>query len=177
MTGTSTVSSWLGAPEIKTGTTRRPVDGHLSARALKVRDVMSPAPIAVPTTATLVEAAQRMRVADVGDVLVLDDDRACGLITDRDIVVRAIAMNYRPDKTTVDEICSHDLVSVPSDSDIEVANALMRERSVRNISASRSAVTTAPSATCFTRRAALPGPPCSANLNSRRGYSDFGREV
>ena len=46
--------------------------------SLKVRDVMSPAPIAVPTTATLVEAAQRMRVADVGDVLVLDDDRACG---------------------------------------------------------------------------------------------------
>ena len=101
--------------------------------SLKVRDVMSPAPIAVPKTATLVEAAQRMRVADVGDVLVLDDDRACGLITDRDIVVRAIAMNYRPDKTTVDEICSHDLVSVPSDSDIDVANALMRERSVRRI--------------------------------------------
>ena len=73
-----------------------------------VRDVMTPTVIGVGEDATLVEAARQMRMADIGDVLVLDGDSVRGIVTDRDIVVRAIAADRDAAVTTVGEIASRD---------------------------------------------------------------------
>lgn len=56
--------------------------------AQKVREVMTPAPVAVRSGQPLAEAAQVMREHGIGNVLVIDDGRLRGLVTDRDIVVR-----------------------------------------------------------------------------------------
>jgi CBS domain-containing protein len=58
--------------------------------AQNIRNVMYTNPIAMSSASTVAEAARRMREADIGDVIVLEGDQLYGIVTDRDIVVRAI---------------------------------------------------------------------------------------
>jgi CBS domain-containing protein len=98
-----------------------------------IKDVMTSKPIVYPASATIAEAAQGMRELDIGDVLVERDGVVCGIVTDRDIVVRAVADSSAPDIVTVGEICSDVLVSLsPSDS-IEKATQLMRDHALRRV--------------------------------------------
>ena len=101
--------------------------------AQAVREVMTENLVTVPGSAALIEAAQRMRDADIGDVIVMEGDSMCGVVTDRDIVVRAIAMGKDPQSSTVGEICTHEVVTVAPDDAIDHAAQLMRERSVRRL--------------------------------------------
>src|SRR5919201_1334696 len=74
--------------------------------AQSVREVMTKDPVTIPLTAPVVEAAKLMQQHDVGDVIVMDDGQVCGIVTDRDIVVRAIADGKDPSATTLDEVCT-----------------------------------------------------------------------
>lgn len=98
-----------------------------------VSDVMTPEVIAVPDTATAVEAAVQMRLNDVGDVLVTNDGRVQGMVTDRDLVTRVLADGRAPEATTVAEVCSSDLVAVFPDMTIEEAVTLLRQHAVRRL--------------------------------------------
>jgi CBS domain-containing protein len=62
-----------------------------------IRDVMSDELIVFPVEAPVAQVARVMRDKDIGDVIVVDNGRFVGLLTDRDIVVRAIAEGYGPD--------------------------------------------------------------------------------
>ena len=101
--------------------------------AQKTREVMTPAPVALPSDTPLIEAAKRMRDQGIGTVLVHEDDRLRGLITDRDIVVRAVAADKSPATTTVGSICSDRLVTVGPDESANAAVQLMRDNAVRRI--------------------------------------------
>lgn len=101
--------------------------------AQKTREVMTPAPVALPSDTPLTEAAKRMRDQGIGTVLVHDDDHLRGVITDRDIVVRAVAADKSPAATTVGAICSDRLVTVGPDQDAAEAVRLMRDNAVRRI--------------------------------------------
>jgi CBS domain-containing protein len=101
--------------------------------AYSVREVMAPRPVAVPPTSTLAEVARLMRDGDIGNVFVQDGQRLRGIVTDRDIVVRAVAEDQAPSDVTVDEICSVDLVTVGPDEPIDRAVELMREHAVRRL--------------------------------------------
>ncbi len=98
-----------------------------------VRDVMTANPVTLPTDATVLDAAKKMREANIGDVIVLDGDSICGVVTDRDIVVRVLAEEREPAGTKLNEICSGDLATVSPDDDLTRAGDLMRERSVRRV--------------------------------------------
>jgi CBS domain-containing protein len=98
-----------------------------------VRDVMSSPVVGLPESATLVDAAQQMRTNDIGDVLIVDGDRVLGILTDRDIVMRALADGRDPASTTVGEIASRDTVVVEPDQPAAVAVQLMRERALRRL--------------------------------------------
>jgi CBS domain-containing protein len=77
-----------------------------------IRDVMTPNPCAISPNASVLDAAQIMRGNDIGDVIVLEDDRLFGILTDRDIVVRVLAEGGDPETTPVGEICSRDLTTI-----------------------------------------------------------------
>ncbi|MFC5181764.1 CBS domain-containing protein [Actinomadura harenae] len=96
-------------------------------------DVMTTRPRSLPRDATLHEAARLMRDEGVGDVLVTVDGRLCGMVTDRDIVVRAVAEDRDARITPLGEICSADLATVRPDDDTGTAVRLMRERAVRRL--------------------------------------------
>jgi CBS domain-containing protein len=74
-----------------------------------------------------------MRDQNIGDVIVLENQQVCGIVTDRDIVVRTVAEARDPAATSLADICSHPLTTVaPSDS-IEHAVQLMREKAIRRL--------------------------------------------
>ena len=98
-----------------------------------VRDIMTTQPVMVEPTTTVAEVAKQMDLEDIGEVLVADEGRVCGLVTDRDIVVRAIAEGRDPASTRVDEICTHEIISVSPDDSVDEAVRIMGDRAVRRI--------------------------------------------
>jgi CBS domain-containing protein len=98
-----------------------------------VRDVMTPRVVTLPSETTLAEAARTMREQDIGDIVVSDDAGLAGLVTDRDIVVRAVAERCDPAATTIGEIVTRDLVTVRPDDTVQSAALLMRDHAVRRV--------------------------------------------
>lgn len=100
--------------------------------AQKVREVMTATPQALRPDQSLSEAARTMRDEGIGAVLVADSTLK-GLVTDRDIVVRAAADGKDLGTTQLAEVCSAELVTVSPDDDVETAVQRMREAAVRRI--------------------------------------------
>jgi CBS domain-containing protein len=98
-----------------------------------VREVMAGNPITVPASATVVDAARLMRDEDIGDVVVVEDDTVRGILTDRDIVVRAVAEERSPESVTAGEVCTSGVVEVGPDDSIDRAGQLMREHAIRRL--------------------------------------------
>jgi signal-transduction protein with cAMP-binding, CBS, and nucleotidyltransferase domain len=98
----------------------------------KVRDVMTPGPIGVDYYQSIGEAARTMRDWGVGAVLVVNDQALYGLVTDRDLVVRAVAEARGPDEA-VGPLSTGDLIGVDVDADTAEAARLMRENAVRRL--------------------------------------------
>jgi CBS domain-containing protein len=98
-----------------------------------VRDVMTTNVVYLPSETTLAEAARTMREQDIGDVVVADGPALTGLVTDRDIVVRAVAERFDPASTTIGEIVTRDLVTVRPDDSVHSAALLMRDNAVRRV--------------------------------------------
>jgi CBS domain-containing protein len=104
-----------------------------SHMAQLVRDVMTPKVVTLPSSASIMDAARKMKENDIGDIVVLDGGRLCGIVTDRDIVVRGIADGTDPKSLTVEDVCSSDVVSVSPDDEIDRAVALMRDKAIRRL--------------------------------------------
>ena len=98
-----------------------------------IREVMQPNPVTLPDTASVSEAARLMRDKGIGDVIVEKDGRLCGIVTDRDIVVRALAEGKDPRQTKLDEICSHELATLRPDSTTDEAVTIVRQKAVRRL--------------------------------------------
>ena len=98
-----------------------------------IGEVMTPNPKTLAQSATIMEAACAMRDNDIGDVVVLDNGRLCGILTDRDIVVRALAAGCDPNRTSVGEICSRALVTLAPEDSTGQAVRVMREHAIRRL--------------------------------------------
>lgn len=97
---------------------------------MKIRDVMTrDVHIARPGD-TLREVAERMARGDFGFIPVADGDRLIGTITDRDIVVRAVAGGASPDAPVIEYI-SRDAETVRDDADLKTVLDLMSSRQIR----------------------------------------------
>lgn len=101
--------------------------------AQAIKEVMTANPASVDLHASAADAARRMREADAGAILVTEDGHLKGLVTDRDIVVRAVADGRDPSQVEVREICSADVEALRPDDDVDRAVQLMRERHVRRM--------------------------------------------
>src|SRR5688500_1700850 len=99
----------------------------------KIQDVMTRDPLALASTETLAGAAKQMRDADVGVVVVLDNNTARGVGTVRDTVVRGGADGRYPCSTALATVGAHDLVTVRREDTSDAAGRLMRQLSVRRL--------------------------------------------
>ncbi|MFI6348102.1 CBS domain-containing protein [Streptomyces sp. NPDC050560] len=98
-----------------------------------VRDVMARGAVCVPPDASLVEAAQLMRAQETGEVMVATGGRVLGVLTDRDITLRAVADGVDPLMVSARSVCTPEPVTVAPDTTAARAAALMREHAVRRL--------------------------------------------
>ena len=99
----------------------------------KVHEHMTGRPRCVTPETPVTEAAQLMATEDVGSLPILDGERVVGVVTDRDIVTRAVAKQKNPQGMPVREIASTDPVTVRADEDLSEALNLMASHQVRRL--------------------------------------------
>ena len=100
---------------------------------MKIREIMSSDVQCTKPDNTLTEAAGLMRQLDTGAVPVCDHDRLAGMLTDRDIAIRAVADGRDPNATSVRDVMSPGVVYVFEDQSVEEAAHLMEEKQIRRL--------------------------------------------
>ena len=98
-----------------------------------VRDVMTKNPVELSSDSSVVDAAKAMSDHRIGTVVVMEMDKPSGIVTDRDITVRAIAKGMDPSKTRLADISSQSLAAVRPDQPIEDAMKLMKSHDVKRV--------------------------------------------
>ena len=110
----------------------RPVEQE-RYEAQSVGDIMTRPPRTLDVTASVMDAATLMREGDFGDVVVLEEGQLCGILTDRDIVVRVLATGDDPSSVRVGDVCSRVLTTVSESDGIGDAVRLIRAKAVRRL--------------------------------------------
>lgn len=100
---------------------------------MKVCDIMTPDVQCTRPDATLHQAAEKMKVLDVGSLPVCYEDRLVGMVTDRDIVVGSIAEGHDPDTDHVGDVMTSELVYCFEDQDIRETARAMKEKQIRRL--------------------------------------------
>lgn len=101
--------------------------------AEKIRELMTANPVMLDASSVVIEAARKMRDKGIGDVLVQKSGSLCGIVTDRDLVVRCLAEGANPEKQTLGDICTSEVSTLDVNASAEEAIEMMKERAVRRI--------------------------------------------
>jgi CBS domain-containing protein len=100
----------------------------------KIAEVMTDRPRAVTSQTSVSDAARLMGEEDVGSLPIVDDaTRLVGIVTDRDIVIRAVGRGLDPEQTPVVEIASQEVYALTPDDDLDQALETMARAQVRRI--------------------------------------------
>lgn len=100
---------------------------------MEIKDIMMRSVETVEPDESISEAAAKMAAQNIGFLPVWQDGALLGVLTDRDIVVRAVARGFDPEQTIVEEVMTSTVVSLPESSDLEDASELMESRHVRRL--------------------------------------------
>ena len=96
-------------------------------------DVMTGDPDTVEPDTTIQDAAIQMRDSDIGSLLVVQDGQLEGILTDRDIVIKAIAMGLDPTTETIGSLTSTNVTTATPEMTVHDAANLMADRQVRRL--------------------------------------------
>jgi CBS domain-containing protein len=100
---------------------------------MKVSEVMTRDAEIISPNASIAEAAEKMKELDIGPLPVCDGVQVLGMVTDRDITVRATSAGLDPQTTKVSEVMTPDVVYVYEDQDVKDAAKLMAEKQIRRL--------------------------------------------
>ena len=100
---------------------------------MKISEIMTPDPELIDPNSSIRDAAQRMKDEDIGALPVGENDRLIGMVTDRDITMRAVAEDRLPSSTSVRDVMSEKIYYCFEDDDIEDAAQCMAENQVRRL--------------------------------------------
>ena len=99
---------------------------------MRAIDAIRKPPVTIAAQASLAEAARSMDAHVVGALVVVDGDRPVGMVTDRDITVRAVARDI-PADARVDAVMSNDVVVLDADADLREALAIFHWHAIRRL--------------------------------------------
>jgi CBS domain-containing protein len=100
---------------------------------MKINELMTRHVETVEPEATLKDAAQLMDDQDVGALPVCDNDRLVGIITDRDIIVRAVSAGVDPNRSRVADSMTSPILYCYEDQDVEEVRQMMQDKKVRRL--------------------------------------------
>ncbi len=98
-----------------------------------LKEIMTPSVDVIAPNATVADAARKMKDLDVGAIPVCDGEKLLGMVTDRDLVVRVLALSRSPVEALVRDAMTPGLVYCFEDQDAEAAAELMAEKQIRRI--------------------------------------------
>jgi CBS domain-containing protein len=98
-----------------------------------LRDVMTRNVECIPPQMKLNEAAQKMKSLDVGALPVCENGRVLGMLTDRDIAIRAVADGCDPTRTSAREMMTQGVIYCYEDDDVRDAVNTMEEKQIRRL--------------------------------------------
>jgi CBS domain-containing protein len=98
-----------------------------------LKDIMTAHVEVISPFTPLQEAAEKMRVFDAGSLPICDGKKVLGMLTDRDIVIRAVAKGMHPEQTMVSDVMTEDVVYLFEDQDVSEAAKLMEDRQIRRL--------------------------------------------
>ncbi|MFO7964347.1 MAG: CBS domain-containing protein [Desulfobacterales bacterium] len=100
---------------------------------MKVNEIMTGDIATVTTNDSIKTAAEKMKELDVGDIPVVLHGDTVGMITDRDVTVRAVAKGLDPEKTHVIDVMTKDVIACNEQDDVGTAVDLMRRHKIRRL--------------------------------------------
>lgn len=100
---------------------------------MKVSEIMTQRPIKVDSSATAKDVAEIMERENVGTVLVVKGDRLEGLVTDRQILTKVLAVGKDPKKINVNEFMTKDPITANPDMEIEKISQIIGQKGYRRI--------------------------------------------
>jgi CBS domain-containing protein len=100
---------------------------------MQIREIMTRHVDVIPPSASIREAAAKMKELDVGAIPVCDGQKLAGLVTDRDITIRAVAEGRDPSEVRVAEVMSSDIAYCFEDETVEQAANLMESKQIRRL--------------------------------------------
>jgi CBS domain-containing protein len=100
---------------------------------MKVKEIMTTNAETIDCNCTLAEAAAKMKTLEIGALAVWRGDDVVGVITDRDITIRAVAKGCDPNKTLVNEVMTPDVLYCLEDDDIREAAKIMERKSIHRL--------------------------------------------
>lgn len=100
---------------------------------MKAKEIMTTNPEIISPTTTLNEAAEKMRNQDIGFLPIGKNDRLIGAITDRDIVIRGLALGKDSTKSTVKDIMSDEIRYCFENDSLEKVADMMSDLQIRRL--------------------------------------------
>lgn len=98
-----------------------------------VFEIMSQNPVTIAPAATVAEAASIMREKDIGSLLVVEEGRPTGIVTERDIVTKVAADDRRPGEVRVKSLMTSPVVAIHPDAEVVEAAKLMASKKIRRL--------------------------------------------
>jgi len=99
----------------------------------QVKDLMVASVVTIEPGTSVVDAAKRMIQEKKGPLPVVEGDRPVAIVTDRDIIAHVVADGRDPNSVSVDDIATHELVTIGPGQDVEEARRLMAEHELDRI--------------------------------------------
>lgn len=100
---------------------------------MKVAEIMHPNPTCVEANETLINIAKKMKNGDFGSVIVNENNRSIGIVTDRDIVTKALTKNTDLKTLTAKDIMSEKLISCSANDSFEAVVDKMKSHKIRRV--------------------------------------------
>jgi CBS domain-containing protein len=100
---------------------------------MQIREIMTRDVDVIPPNASIRDAAAKMKELDVGVIPVCDGEKLQGMLTDRDIAIRAVAEDRDPSQTPVSEVMSTEIAYCFEDESLEQAANLMESKQIRRL--------------------------------------------
>ena len=95
--------------------------------------ISSRSALTVPRTATVMEVIRTMAGAKVGSVLVVDGDRLLGIFSERDVMLRVVLEGRHPEYTSVEEVMTSSVQTIPPDTTGDTALRIMHQNHIRHL--------------------------------------------
>jgi len=101
-------------------------------KSKKIKDVMSPSTLSLESTATASDAAKIMETRNLEAVVVIENKKLVGIITDRDYTIKLGSHAY-PIDTPINRLMSYPLISINQDAEISLARSLMEKNKIKRL--------------------------------------------